>query len=403
MQPSSESQPNPIRGVRGRREHSVHTHALRLSVTITALGCAGLMACSEAPTSLEASSSVAAASTLAALAKYVAGSGADVSAGAGGASGEENANAADDSDYVYIPGTGQKSHKSCVHEAPPGSTVRRNDDGSVDITDTNGNQMKYGRCGKPSVPARSQKTNSGGEVPAVSGWIMYSSASAVPWNNGRNWYNGIQGTITVPIAPKSNGAVMFLFNDLQNSTGRLEILQPVVTWGNQGSYGGHFFTVANWWAWYDSTIAAWQGVHSTAVQVASGTQVNTLIGGGGCTTGGVCSWLVLSNPGYGLSVSTSGSNPERDAYGRAEQGVLEVYPENSAFPVTSCDQLTPIGTTFSNMNLYQPPATGDVNTMVEMYNRVSWSSSVTPGVTPSCPVGIGYAVNNITRGSQFYF
>ena len=55
---------------------------------------------------------------------------------------------------------------------------------------------------------------------------------------------------------------------------------------------------------------------------------------------------------------------------------------------------------FRNTQLYQPPRTGNQNSLVEMYTNItSWSASVTPNLTPSC----NYSVANFSRGTTLRF
>ena len=82
-------------------------------------------------------------------------------------------------------------------------------------------------------------------------------------------------------------------------------------------------------------------------------------------------------------------------YRFAEQGVLEAHSLNvcSQFPSH------PGSVAFQNTFLYQPPASGDPNQEVEMYNTASWVGKVWPGLAPSC----GYRAPNGVRGTTLHY
>jgi hypothetical protein len=113
-----------------------------------------------------------------------------------------------------------------------------------------------------------RETNpSGIQPPLGSGWITDAE-----WLNGNN--NPITYFSTnwkVPTAPSTNdGQLLYIFNGLEDGlTTTSHILQPVLQYGSNGTFGGNYWVVDNWYA-SCKKCAVYYG---TAAAVASGTNL----------------------------------------------------------------------------------------------------------------------------------
>jgi len=133
--------------------------------------------------------------------------------------------------------------KDCVIEVPSGSTVIPGDDDNTLIiktpaTETDPESVQYfmvpPHCGGDIENIRQnriQRRNQ--ESVQVSGWLDY-----VGWYppNGENSLSSFTSTYVVPGDPQNNngGQVLFYFIGMQDNddTSAINILQPVLTWGN---------------------------------------------------------------------------------------------------------------------------------------------------------------------------
>lgn len=302
--------------------------------------------------------------------------------------------------YVLTPG-GWVMHASCVHEVENGSTISRGPNKEYVSVDKRGNQTTYPPCDYPITRRTNDEASRGsGQPPAIGhAWIEYSCAQA-PANGGRSWFNKLSGRWTVPSAPATNGGLIFFFNSLQDvkascvnnpTVSPTEIIQPVLQYGSNGSFGGNYWQVASWIVGPDATGGAF---HSPRVLVNPGDAITGDINGFPCTVGGRCTYVVTAGAPTDTSVITTSTLTK--VFDRADQGVLEVYNVNSCsnLHAGSSDSIW-----FNNTYLYQPPPTGNQNTQVEMYSSASWLGRVTPGLTPSC----SYSVTNVTRGTTLAF
>jgi len=99
-------------------------------------------------------------------------------------------------------------------------------------------------CPVSSREALTKKT-----APLPSGWAAYTWSQTTA--NSINSYNG---TWTVPANPKDKGTqTLFLFTGLQDDYGLdtdqsvVNIIQPVLQWGQSEAGGGEFWAMASWY------------------------------------------------------------------------------------------------------------------------------------------------------------
>src|SRR5208337_827034 len=152
-------------------------------------------------------------------------------------------------------------HPSCVNHLAKGDVFRQ-DEGAIQRA--NGTYETIRECAYPHFEADGTKvvgdvrpTGDGKSEPPYIGhsWIEYASISTTAN------YGQILSEWDVPPAPNSNdGQVVYLFNGLEQSSGDVTIIQPVLGWN--ADYGS---------AW---SIASWNCCKSGTVQEATPAPVN---------------------------------------------------------------------------------------------------------------------------------
>jgi hypothetical protein len=278
-----------------------------------------------------------------------------------------------DSEYVNTPAG--RYHRSCVHEIAKFSHVNR--DGRVTHPDGSSEQLPI--CRYPIFDALGAGTFA---PPTDSGWMEF--AEVLP-TTGYNFHD-ITAVMKVPFAPattySTGGKVFYEFPGLEPFNGQ-NILQPVLQYGNNGYFGGAYFTMA---AWTCGTGTPWGCVYSTPDSVATGDSIVGSIDAQS-TTGGT-NWAIQMND-VTRSLTTGHTWKDTLMYGQAFGGVVEVYnlttcdefPERpyygggNAYPflAIAIDQYyNPYGTTYAGS------ATGSA------LSTPTWTTYVDSSASPSC-------------------
>jgi hypothetical protein len=198
------------------------------------------------------------------------------------------------SEMVITPGGAR--HRSLVHRVEPGSVL----DGTAGhhrLLHASGETLAdFGmieeRAGtRPLMPYNVARPEL--EAPALgSGWITYAY-----WNRPSDAISSFSTSWVVPPGPATqSGQLIYLFNGIQSSS---MIYQPVLQWGNNGSFGGNNWCVASWYADGQSGAA----FHSDPVNVNSGdvlTGVMTLTGQSPQGFSYNCEFTGINNSGYAI-------------------------------------------------------------------------------------------------------
>jgi hypothetical protein len=182
-------------------------------------------------------------------------------------------------------------------------------------------------------------------VPTLgSGWItdvFWQNFSGVPINYfTTSW--------TVPAAPYNNdGQLLYVFNGLQDFFGTNgttgHIFQPVLQYGNNGSFGGNFWTIDNWYA----SCATCAAFHGTAVQVLPNTPLQGVIQQTGAA-GGLFSYTSFFT-GYPASNSYQVTNvPELNEAVETMEAYNMQYPAD--YPPNGPTAMTGIQILTNNVN-----------------------------------------------------
>lgn len=167
-----------------------------------------------------------------------------------------------DPDAIITPGG--RRHRSLVHHIQPG-TVLDGTGGRHRMLDRRSGEVRadFGMIhprttGRPLMP--DNVVHPDVSPPALgSGWITDAY-----WNRTSAPISSFLTSWVVPPAPSTqSGQLIYLFNGIQNST---MIFQPVLQWGNNGSFGGNYWCVATWYA--DGQGGA--AFHSTPTTVNAG-------------------------------------------------------------------------------------------------------------------------------------
>jgi hypothetical protein len=157
-----------------------------------------------------------------------------------------------------------EADESCVHEIPMGASVD---------TETGDVKMKgavVGHFDPCPMSVNLDRLNKKTQPPAPGGWYEYSQANATTIS-GMTQFDYYDGSWTVPSDPVSpnNTDLLYYFPALQNlnSSGTpLSIIQPVLQWGSNNSWGGAYWNMAAWEVWNGGSSIG----HSPPVTVYAG-------------------------------------------------------------------------------------------------------------------------------------
>jgi hypothetical protein len=271
------------------------------------------------------------------------------------------------SSSVDIPGA--RADKSCVHQVPDGASV--GSDGTVKVdgkvvakfAPCSGSVVAHKRPGQPVDPSR---------IEDDSAVAFPKGTCPAPHGNCAGFFDGLQDAWTVPAAPKSNGALIYLFNALASKDGATTA-NAVLQYGNNGLFGGNFWTVSSWYVTRNNVF------HTPPVRVATGDSVAGGLFGADCGASGRCGWMLASSGPAFPDLTVAGTTPLVIAY----RGVLE------AFHLSSCDRLPASGSTLFDLTIVtEPDSAGKGQDEIE--DVLTWIPAVTPGLSPSC----GYDVTD---------
>jgi hypothetical protein len=151
---------------------------------------------------------------------------------------------ADHSGWAQIPG--ELIRPDCVHEIPNGATVEFADGEITGDVTLNGVLIAhYEPCPEAPISTRfpGESTENLVNTPGTgNGWVVWSEWLLKSSDN----IDLMAGTWTVPSNPSNNGALIYLFNGIENSTANW-ILQPVLQYGvNSLKDSGNFWGIASW-------------------------------------------------------------------------------------------------------------------------------------------------------------
>lgn len=276
---------------------------------------------------------------------------------------------------------------TCVFEVPTGAVVEKGGDVIM-----NGVAIDHHRPCTPQqmgLLANGTTTSSSSPPSIYHDWIESINANAVPIN-GVASYNDLSGYWTVPKDPNyqcigsacyDDPPLLYFFPAFQSSN---EIVQPVLSWGYTGPYGGPYWSLSSWYvgpggAYYSPPLRAYAG--DTIFGVISILTPNEYQ----ITTTNV-------TQGYYTYLNTYFYSPMN----RVNGGALEVYHiwSCNAYPTS-----TPI--TFYNLSIFQSGPSWN------SYNLVNpnWSKAVDYGANPQCTYGAFFSVdfnNNVSSAILRY-
>jgi len=154
---------------------------------------------------------------------------------------------------------------------------------------------------------------------------------------------------------------LFTFPGLEN-TALTGIVQPVLTYGNQGTYGGNYWTATSW-------ICSYECEHSdTVLDVSVGDSMVGTVTASSCS-GGDCNWTILTTDVTTGHTSTLGPIEDVSSYTYAVGGSMEVYA------IQSCPHFPVNGVFLKGIKLYDQSNT---------QQTPSWADTVQSVLSPWC-------------------
>jgi hypothetical protein len=254
---------------------------------------------------------------------------------------------APEEDYVSTP-VG-KIHKTCIHQS---------DDADAKLP-----RCKYVSKVKLASTAGVQAPAVNGvQPPTVNGWVENSYLYAPAANP---WFGKAYSAWTVPSNPSSQvSQLLYYFPGFQNLSGTLSIIQPVMQWGNNGSFGGNYWSIASWFV-----NTAGVAVHSTPKTVATGNIIDGSMVGSSCTAAGSCTWTITTKVRGSATLITTLVRTPGVVYNWAAPAALEAYN------LTACNQYALNTGLYISTDLYLKTSA--------VKSTLAWSSTVN-APTPSC-------------------
>ena len=229
--------------------------------------------------------------------------------------------------WLQVPGA--LVRPDCVHEIPEGAAVNfSDDDRSGDDVTLNGQIIAhYDPCPEAPIDTRHlvQEPTTG------NGWVQASQWD-VPLKSGDN-IDWMQGYWIVPSIPKTNGALVYLFNGIEPTGGGV-IMQPVLQHGSNGAFGGNYWVIASWLAKQTSSNSYYSkplGVNPGDLLVGTTEQTGA--------SGGKLYYLVDAYD------SNTGANTRLSVWSTGHQWVWAYAGVLEAYYVTSCSEYPASGVT----------------------------------------------------------
>jgi hypothetical protein len=228
-------------------------------------------------------------------------------------------------DYVRVPHGAV--HKSCFHELVDGDVVQP--DGSIKSVD--GSLTSVGGA----CAFTFQKSNAATSDAVAGGGVQPPTDNG--WTESANWTSPVaikrfSAQFHVPAAPRVyTNQLIYMFPALEDVAGT-SIVQPVLQYGNNGAWGGNYWTIASWLGG-----GAWGGhyYYSAARRVSTGEVISGLMyDTGNCHPAG-CEWAVAmhdSSNTRNITISGLADLSWRWVFA----GAIEVYNVNSCakYPAT---------------------------------------------------------------------
>jgi hypothetical protein len=126
---------------------------------------------------------------------------------------------------------------------------------------------------------------------------------------------------TVPAAPKSNGATVFLFPSIMPNDNGTAILQPVLQWGPSAAGGGSYWTIASWFV-PPNGAEAWTSplLYTASGRVLTGTMKRS--------SGTSSKWTITLAQDPGVDTELI-ADTKITSWRSVQGGVLEMYTVSS--------------------------------------------------------------------------
>ncbi len=208
-------------------------------------------------------------------------------------------------------------HASCVYAIPAGAKISLN----RVVTRQDGTSFQITKCPYPAYLSLPHPDGRGGLVPPVdTGWVEYAWDLAPTGDSYRDLAD--MWVVPAPPAQSYTGTeVFYSFPGIQNTNPAPMILQPVIQYGNNGKFGGNYWTAASWWCDGPSGTC----MHSTShITVSPGDTIYGTVDASACA-GRVCTWTVTTLDLHTGSRATPLAVADSDTYTFVTGGAMETH------------------------------------------------------------------------------
>lgn len=206
-------------------------------------------------------------------------------------------------------------HRSCVYEIEDGAVVMQGDR----VRRRNGTIYQLRKCAHPNPPwSHGARRNERGSVPVNNGWMEYAYYDlTLPAT-----YSKLVARWTIPPNPLGLWPAHKVYYTFPGIVNPSYILQPVLQWGNNGAYGGAYWTITAWRCNDGSNCT-----HSSPLTVPTGHAMYGSVMASSCVSGS-CTWTVTTKDETS-GVQTVLNINDANNYFSLVGGAVEVYNINS--------------------------------------------------------------------------
>jgi hypothetical protein len=283
---------------------------------------------------------------------------------------------------AMVPG-GRVVDLACVHEIPNGAEM----DTAGDVRMNHVLIEHHNPCSPEQMGQTPLQPIDGGPVKYIPSITRQWADDVYAWADnvdGAWFYNHLYATWQVPAAPAQSGGVFFIFPSLANQG--QDIIQPVLQWGNNGLYGGNYWTISTWHATETgySHSPGLGGIHS-------GDEILGII------TMDTATAYVAEIEDLNTTTYSSGAWNIGTTLGSAQAGVLEIGS------LSSCGQLPTDVVWFYNVQVSQGAPTYNTYTYVAPNWVTQWDVVSNPSPNCHCSAGFDTSDNGLLTFAEMAY
>jgi hypothetical protein len=276
-------------------------------------------------------------------------------------------------------------HHTCVHQVDSTDVVRA----SGEVRHKDGTVEQYPPCAHPVYPLNAFSRSGfavGRDVipPTTSGWVEADTASAGA-DSAYFWLIAYMHVPTAPSGSYSGTQLYYTFMGIQPSRSVGPILQPVLQWGYNGSFGGSYWSIASW-------SCGSSCYHSSSTTAYDGDSLEVEIHGSSAA------WFCANSPNncYGINIIDNTTSTSEGLTYNDNTPYRWLATAVETYGLTACNQYPgdPVRYNyFWLLNYYAPSATS-IPLLGGSQSPPSWGAEYW-SQTPSCNYSVSATADTV--------